>query len=181
MACCVISFTALTGLICWYRTWLSLLGWVWRRSCRTGSNRACIATSARKLTPWQSSSPMCSRFPRHARLIMASVVIMFIIRSKHFLQKVASVAIACSWTRSMLWPAFHRPNAMLASRCDWVFSCDLIFTPKFFRLPDTLLAHSFCIADGSPNNQHLWKNGFFVVGEKQSHCRSISIAPECAW
>ena len=38
---------------------------------------------------------------------------------------------------------------MLASRCEWVFSCDLIFTLKIFGLPDTPLAHSFYIADGS--------------------------------
>ena len=128
---------------------LSIIGWVWSRSCRTGSNRARIATSARKFPPWQSPLPTCSRFPRNARLIMASAMILFIIRSKYFLQKVASVAIACSWMQPMLWPAFHRPNAMLASRCDWVFSCDLIFTPKFFGLPCTPLAHSFCIADGT--------------------------------
>ena len=48
----------------------------------------------------------------------------------------------------MRYPAFHRPNAMLATRCACVFSCDLIFTSKFSRLPDTPLAHSFCIADG---------------------------------
>ena len=96
----------------------------------------------------------CSGFPRNARLIMASVMIglLFIIRSKHFLQKVVSVAIACSWTRSMLRIAFHRPNAILASRCDWVFSCDLIFTPKFFGLPDT-------------------------VGPLFMHCRSITEQP----
>ena len=47
--------------------------------------------------------------------------------------------------------------------------------------PDTPLAHSFCSADGSPNNQQLSQYGFFIVGEKQSHCCSISIAPECAW
>ena len=70
---------------------------------------------------------------------------------------------------------------MLASRCDWVFSCDLIFTPKFFGLPCTQLAHSICIANGSPNNQQFWQYGFFVVGENQSNCRSISIAPESAW
>ena len=59
-----------------------------------------------------------------------------------------------------------------------ITSCniDFIFTPKFFGLPDTPLSHSFCIADGSPNNQQLWGDGFFIVGEKQSHCRSISIA-----
>ena len=105
--------------------------------------------------PWQSPSSTCSRCPRNARLIMARVMKMFIIRSKHFLQKVASVAIACSWTRLMRCPAFHRPNAILASRCDWGFSCDLIFTPNFFGLSNTPLAHSFCIADGSPNNQQL--------------------------
>ena len=56
IACRVISFSALSFLIRWYRTIESLLGWVWSRSCRTGSNRACIATSARKLPPMQSSS-----------------------------------------------------------------------------------------------------------------------------
>ena len=47
-----------------------------------------------------------------------------------------SVTIACSWTRSMHFPAFRRTNAMVA----W---------------PGTPLAHSFCSADGSPNNQQL--------------------------
>ena len=71
----------------------------------------------------------------------------------------------------MRWPAFHRPNAMLASRCAWFFSSD----------NDLHLVHSICITDGSPNNQQFWRYGSFVVGEKQSHCRSISITPECAW
>ena len=57
------------------------------------------------------------------------------------------VLIACSWTRSVRCPAFHPPNAMLASRCAWFFSCDMIFTPTFFGLPDTPVAHSFCITD----------------------------------
>ena len=96
-----------------------------------------------------------ARCPPNTRLTMASVMIMFTIQSNHFLQKVASVAIACYWTRSMRSPAFHRPNGMFASRCDWIFSCDLIFSPKFFGLPDTPLTHSFCIADGSPNNNQL--------------------------
>ena len=34
---------------------------------------------------------------------------------------------------------------MLASRCDWGFSCDLIFRPKFFGLPDTPLATLFAL------------------------------------
>ena len=34
---------------------------------------------------------------------------------------------------------------MLASRCDWVFSCDLIFSPTFFGLPDTALATLFAL------------------------------------
>ena len=34
---------------------------------------------------------------------------------------------------------------MLASRCDWVFSCDLIFSPKFFGLSDTPLATIFAL------------------------------------
>ena len=57
-----------------------------------------------------------------------SVITMFIVRSKDVRQKVASVAIICSWTGSMRYPAFHRPNAMIASRCACVFSCELIFT-----------------------------------------------------
>ena len=45
------------------------------RSCRTEwTNRACIATSARKFPPCQQPSPTCSRCPRNARLIMASVM-----------------------------------------------------------------------------------------------------------
>ena len=102
--------------------------------------------SATKLPPWQSLSPACSWCPRNAKLVMASALTMFMIRKKSFRQKVASVSIACS--RSVRCPAFHRPKAMLASRCSWVFSCDMIFTPKFFRLPDTPVAHSFCITDG---------------------------------
>ena len=58
------------------------------------------------------------------------------------------LSIACSWTRSVRCPAFHRPNALLASRCASVFSCDMIFTPKFFGLSDTPVAHCFCITDG---------------------------------
>ena len=49
-------------------------------------------------------------------------------------------------------------KAMIASSkcaCACVFSCDLIFTTKLFGLSDTSLAHSFCIADGSPNKQQL--------------------------
>ena len=69
---------------------------------------------------------------------------MFMVRSKNFSQNVASVAIACSWTRSMRCPAFHRTNAMLTSSCAWVFSCDLIFTATFFGFPDTLLVHPLC-------------------------------------
>ena len=104
------------------------------------------------------------------------------------LQKVASVAIACSWTRipsrdQCVDPAFHRPNAMLASRCDWVVSCDLIFTPKFFGLPATLLAPHFALPmdHRTTNIFGNTRYGFFVVAEKHSHCRSISGAPECAW
>ena len=70
----------------------------------------------------------------------------------------------------MRYPAFHRPDAMVALRCACVFSCHLIFTSKFFRLPDTPLAHAICFADGSPNKQQLWQFGLFVGGEKQSHC-----------
>ena len=125
MACCVISLTALTDL---YRTIytlslpiplslpslslslslsislslsLSLYSDGQGSYFEVDSAGPCIATSARKLPPWQSPSSTCSRCPRNARLIMASVMILFIIRSKPFLQKVASVAIACSWTRSM--------------------------------------------------------------------------------
>ena len=79
-------------------------------------------------------------------------ITMFMVRSKDVRQKVASVAIICSWTGSIRYPAFHRPNSMIASRCACVFSCELIFTSKLFGLPDTSLAHSFCITDGSPNS-----------------------------
>ena len=123
-----------------------------RCSSRGGDN-ACIAGSARKLPLWQGSSTTCSRC--HARLIMAIDTTLFMIRRKVFRLKVASVAMVCSLTRPMRCPAFHRPKAMLASRCAWGFSCDLIFTPQFFGLPDTPFAHSFRIADVSPNNRHL--------------------------
>ena len=65
---------------------------------------------------------------------------------------VAIAAFSWQWARSMGCPAFHRPNAIVAC-------------------PDTPLAHSFCSADGSPNNLELCHYGFFIVGEKQSHCR----------
>ena len=42
-------------------------------------------------------------------------------------------------------------------------------TPKFFGLPDSPLAHYFCIADESPNNQQLWQYGSSSLA-KQSHC-----------
>ena len=104
--------------------------------------------SATKLPTWQSLSPASSWCPRNAKLVMANVLTMFMIRRNSFRQKVTSVSIACSWTRSVRCPAFHRPKAMLVSRCAWVFSCYMIFTPKFFGLPDTPVAHSFCITDG---------------------------------
>ena len=56
---------------------------------------------------------------------------------------------------------------MTASRGACVYSCDLIFTSKYFRSPTTPLAHSFCIADGLPNKQHLWQVGFFVGGDRR--------------
>ena len=67
---------------------------------------------------------------------------MFMIRRRSFRQKVASVSSACSWTRSVRCHAFHRPKAMLTSRCAWVFSCDMIFTPKSLGLPDTSVARN---------------------------------------
>ena len=92
------------------------------------------------------------------------------IRSKYFHQKVFSVAIACSSTRSLRCPALHCQNAMLTSRCAWVFSGDVIITQTFSGIHDTPLAHYFCIADRSPNNQQLWQYGFFIVGENQGNC-----------
>ena len=67
------------------------------------------------------------------------------IRSKDFRQKVTYVAIVCSWLRSMHYPAFHRPKPMVASTFACVFSCDLIFTSKIFRLPDTPLTTLFAL------------------------------------
>ena len=88
---------------------------------------------------------------------------MFMVRSKNFSQNVASVAIACSWTRSMRCPAFHRTNAMLTSSCAWVFSCDLIFTATFFGFPDTLLVHSLRPAERERD---------------PSGCRASGLSPE---
>ena len=101
--------------------------------------------SATKLPPWQSLLPAFSWCPRNAKLVMSNVLTMCMIRRNSFRQKVASVSIACSWTRSVRCTAFHRPKAMLASRFAWVFSCYMIFTPKFFGFPDTPMAHSCCI------------------------------------
>ena len=105
---------------------------------------------------------------------------MFMVRSKDFRQKVASVAIICSWTGSMRYPAFHRPNAMIASRShafsrvSWSLlrSCSVarhIVGPLFFSL---LMAR---------RTSNIFDNGFFIGGEKQSYWHSIFTAPECAW
>ena len=104
---------------------------------------------------------------------MTSVITMFLIRGKEFRRKspmsrlsvlgrdqcVASTSIArmgCS----------HQGAPGLGS---------FIFIPKFFGLPDTPLVHSFCIADGSPNNQQLWQFGYFVVGERQRHVVAVLV------
>ena len=84
------------------------------------------------------ASSTVHRRPRNAKLVMASVLTVLMIRRRSFRQKVASVSIACSWTRSVRCHAFHRPKAMLTSRCAWVFSCDMIFTPH--RWPTFLFA-----------------------------------------
>ena len=52
---------------------------------------------------------------------------------------------AAGFSGEVQFHAFHRSKATLASRCDWVFSCDLIFRPKFFGLPDTQLATLFAL------------------------------------
>ena len=57
-----------------------------------------------------------------------------------------------TWDRNMI--SWYRT---ILGHALWPTSCniDFIFTPKLFGLLDTPLAHSFCIADGSPNNQKL--------------------------
>ena len=151
MACCVISFTALADL---YRNIDSLSRSLSRSlSLSLFLSLACIATSTRKLPPWQSPSSTCSRCPRNARLIMASGMMMFIIQRNTFSRRSLLSRMPVLGRDQGVDPDFQRQNAMLASRCDWVFSCALIFTPKFFGLPCTQLAHSFCIANGSPSNQ----------------------------
>ena len=128
------------------------------RSCRTGSNRGCIATSARKLPPWRSPSPtVCSQCPRNARLTMARFITMFRILSKDFRQEVASVAIAWSWTWSMRCPAFHRPNAMLASRCAWVFSCDFDLHSEVLRVARHTVDPLFIALPMDSRNHPAWQ------------------------
>ena len=74
------------------------------------------------------------------------------------------------------------PEWILASRCDWVYSCDWIFIPKFFGCPTHRWSTLFALSmDHRTTKTLLWQYGFFIVGEKQIHCCSISIAPECAW
>ena len=63
MACCVISFTALTDLISWYRTIDSL----YSNGFVVDPAGPGLATSARKLPPWQSPSPTCSRQAHHGK------------------------------------------------------------------------------------------------------------------
>ena len=60
--------------------------------------------------------------------------------------------------------------------CGVIAFTALIDMISWYRTIDYLY---FCIADGSPINQLLCQHGFFVVGKKQSQCRSISIAPVC--
>ena len=52
---------------------------------------------------------------------------------------------AAGFSGEVQFHAFHRSKATLASRCDWVFSCDLVFRPTFFGLPDTQLGTLFAL------------------------------------
>ena len=61
--------------------------------------------------------------------------------------------------------------------CGVIAFTALIDLISWYRTIDYL--YFFGIADGSPINQLLCQHGFFVVGKKQSQCRSISITPEC--
>ena len=115
MACCVISFTTLTDLISWYWTIDSLLD-------NDGVEMTLLYEprlhrhDREEVATWQSPSPTCSRSPRNARFIMAIVMILFIIRSKHFLQKVASVAIYCLFLNAInALLRLPSPEWMLAS------------------------------------------------------------------
>ena len=97
------------------------------------------------------------RGPRNARLIMSSVIPMFMVRSKDFRQRPPLSRLSVRGRHQYFAPP-SIAKAMIASSkgaCACVFSCDLIFTSKLFGLSDTSLAHSFCIADGSPNKQQL--------------------------
>ena len=102
--------------------------------------------SARKLTPRQSPSRMCSRWVQLTMLMLPEQILQpegRLCRDCQFLPS--------SWTRRTRCPAF--PNAML-------------------------FLHYRCIAEQPINS---FANGFCVVVEKQQHCSSISLAPECAW
>ena len=135
------------------------------------SNRACIATSARKLPPWQSPLRMCSRCPRNAMPIMSSVITMCMVRTpKQRLSPEGRLCRDCLFLdaiNAVPRLPLHRCDGRIKVRLRFLVSFDLHF---FFRLPGTPLAHTICIADGSPNKQQLWKFGLFVGGEKQSHC-----------
>ena len=75
------------------------------------------------------------------------------------------------------------PEWMLASRCDWVFSCDWIFIPKFFGCP----THRWPTLFALPMDHRPTKTFALTIMVSSSlvrsslHCFSISIAPECAW
>ena len=99
-------------------------------------NRACIATSARKLPPWQSPSPTCSWCPPNARYVHHGECHDNVYYPKQTLSPEGRLCRYCLFLNAI--NALHRlqsPEWMLASRCDWVFSCDWIFIPKFFGCP----------------------------------------------
>ena len=88
--------------------------------------------------------PACSWCARNARLGMASVITMFMIQTK-IIPREGHLCIDCLFLDAIS-ALPHLPSPEMKVRLG--FSCDMIFTQKFFGLHDTPVAHSFCITGG---------------------------------
>ena len=129
MACCVISFTALTDLISWYRTIDSLS---LPLSLPLSLSLYLSLSLSLSLSLYSDGFEVDSAGPGRTAL--------------------ASPRARGSCHRG----SRHRPRVSGAPRkVRLMASVMIMFIPKFFGLPETPLAHNVCIADGSPNNQHI--------------------------
>ena len=146
-------------------------------------NRVCIATSARTLQPWQSPSPTCSRNPRNARLIINQCHDN-VYYPKQTLSPEDRLCRYCRFLNAInALLRLPSPEYKLASRRDLVFSCDLIFIPKFFGCPTHRWPTLFALPMDHRTTKTFDNNGFFIVGEKQSillfyfHCPRMCMVP----